>query len=162
MQRAFTFEARDEADTAALGASLAAALPRRAVVALNGPLGAGKTRLVQAVADGLGVDPRDVDSPPFVLVQEHQGRTAVFHFDAYRIRDEAEFWELGPQEYFSTPGVSFVEWAERVPGCLPAERLEITIDVTGPTSRRFVIAAKGVDFEEVLARLAAWAVNRVG
>ena len=158
----FTFEARDEADTAALGACLAAALPRRAVLALNGPLGAGKTRLAQAVAGGLGVDPRDVVSPTFVLLQEHQGRTAVFHFDAYRIRDEHEFWDLGPQEYFSTPGVSLVEWAERVPGCLPAERLEITIEVTGPTSRRFVIAAKGGEFEEVLVRLETWAEDRVG
>src|SRR5258708_415483 len=99
MKPDFAFDARDENDTAALGAALAAVLPRCCVVALNGPLGAGKTRLAQAVADGLGVDPRDVVSPTFVLVQEHMGRTAVFHFDAYRIRDEHEFWELGPQEY---------------------------------------------------------------
>ncbi|HUY31841.1 MAG TPA: tRNA (adenosine(37)-N6)-threonylcarbamoyltransferase complex ATPase subunit type 1 TsaE [Pirellulales bacterium] len=156
MKPDFIFEARDEADTAALGAALAAALPRRAVVALNGTLGAGKTRLAQAIAAGLGIDPREVVSPTFVLVQEHHGRTDLFHFDAYRIRDEAEFWELGSEEYFAGPGVSLVEWAERVPGCLPVERLEITIHVTGTTSRRFVMVAGGDEFDDVVARLAAW------
>jgi tRNA threonylcarbamoyladenosine biosynthesis protein TsaE len=160
MKPTFTFDACDESGTAALGAALAAALPERAVVALNGELGAGKTRLAQAVAAALGVDPRDVVSPTFMLVQEYHGRRAVFHFDAYRLRDEAEFWELGSQEYFAVPGVSLVEWAERVPGCLPEERIEIAIEVTGGTSRRFKITATGGENEAVVARLAAWNEER--
>jgi tRNA threonylcarbamoyladenosine biosynthesis protein TsaE len=156
----FTFDARHEDDTVALGAAVADALPDHAVVALNGTLGAGKTRLVQALAAALGVDPRDVVSPTFVLVQEYRGRRPIFHFDAYRVQDENEFWELGAGDYFSQPGVSLVEWAERVPGCMPSERLEISIEVTAPTSRRFVITAFGTQYHAVIDRLTAWAQKR--
>jgi tRNA threonylcarbamoyladenosine biosynthesis protein TsaE len=150
----FKFDAQNEADTWALGTALAEALPERAVVALVGMLGAGKTRLVQAVAAALDINPRDVVSPTFVLVQEYHGRRDVFHFDAYRLRNEAEFWELGSQEYFARPGVSFVEWADRVPGCLPEERLSISIEICGPMLRRFQIKATGSAYEAVVERLA--------
>src|SRR5690242_19678637 len=117
----FSYEARDEQETARFGEALAAALPERAVIALNGTLGAGKTRLVQSMAAALGVDRREVISPTFVLVQEYQGRRPVYHFDAYRLAGADEFWSLGPDEYFAAPGVSVIEWAERVAACLPAE-----------------------------------------
>ena len=61
-------------------------------------------------------------SPTFVLVNEYRGRLPIYHFDAYRLRDEDEFIELGPEEYFESDGVTFVEWADRVADCLPAER----------------------------------------
>jgi tRNA threonylcarbamoyladenosine biosynthesis protein TsaE len=146
-------ETHDEQGTARFGAALAAVLPERAVIALNGPLGAGKTRLVQGLAEGLGVDRREVVSPTFVLVQEYYGRKPVFHFDAYRLRNDEEFWALGPEEYFSSPGVVVIEWAERVAGCLPAERLEIEIEVVGPTERRFHCRAIGASYQMALDRL---------
>jgi tRNA threonylcarbamoyladenosine biosynthesis protein TsaE len=149
----FRYEVLDEQGTARFGEALAAALPERALIALNGPLGAGKTRLVQALAAALGVDRRAVVSPTFVLVQEYQGRRPVYHFDAYRLRGEEEFWSLGPEEYFSAPGVSVIEWAERVAGCLPAERLEIAIEVMGATERRFDCQAFGAAYEPVIERL---------
>ena len=67
---AWTFDADDEAATDMLGVALARCLPRPAVVALCGTLGAGKTRLVRAMARGLGIDPEVVTSPTFVLVHE--------------------------------------------------------------------------------------------
>jgi tRNA threonylcarbamoyladenosine biosynthesis protein TsaE len=135
-------ELEDEAATEQLGAALAEVLPGGTVVALVGTLGAGKTRLVQATAAALGV-PRDaVTSPTFVLVNEYpQGRLPVFHFDTYRLRDDDEFLELGPDEYFESDGLTFVEWADRVADLLPVERLEITLEVTGETTRRATIAA---------------------
>ena len=139
----FVYESASEADTAALGAALAGVLPDGTTVALCGTLGAGKTRLVQAVAGGCGVDPRDVVSPTFVLVHEYHGRRPVYHFDAYRVRDEDEFLELGPEEYCEGPGLVLVEWADRVAGCLPDERIEIHIQVAGPEARQFEIAAVG-------------------
>src|SRR5438552_539445 len=123
MNDALTFEAQSESETVALGAALAAALPANAVVALYGILGAGKTRFVQAAAAALGVEPREVVSPTFVLVQEYQGRMPVYHFDAYRLGGNDEFRDLGADDYFASPGVSFVEWADRVEEGLPAERL---------------------------------------
>jgi tRNA threonylcarbamoyladenosine biosynthesis protein TsaE len=153
----FRYEAHGEQGTARFGEALAAALPERAAIALNGPLGAGKTRLVQSLAAALGVDRRAVVSPTFVLVQEYRGRRPVYHFDAYRLRGEEEFWALGAEEYFAAPGVCVIEWAERVAGCLPAERLEIAIDVAGPTDRRFNCQAFGPIYESVIDRLRLWA-----
>ncbi|OHB78888.1 MAG: tRNA (adenosine(37)-N6)-threonylcarbamoyltransferase complex ATPase subunit type 1 TsaE [Planctomycetes bacterium RBG_16_64_12] len=148
-----TYEAQDEAATAALGKALAESLPDGSVVALCGTLGAGKTRLVQAIAEQSGVDRRDVVSPTFVLIHEYHGRRPIYHLDAYRLRDEDEFLDLGPEEYFETDGLTLVEWADRIPGCLPAERLEIYVEVTGPESRRFEIAGLGTRYAAVVERL---------
>jgi tRNA threonylcarbamoyladenosine biosynthesis protein TsaE len=150
----FTYHASNESGTAALGHALAELLPDGTVVALCGTLGAGKTRLVQAVAVGCGLDPRDVVSPTFVLIHEHHGRRDLYHLDAYRIRDNDEFEALGPEEYFESNGVTLVEWADRVAGSLPAERLEIRIEVTGQQSRRFEIAATGQRYAAVVRQLA--------
>jgi tRNA threonylcarbamoyladenosine biosynthesis protein TsaE len=150
----FTYDASDEAATAVLGAALAEVLPDGTTVALCGTLGAGKTRLVQAIAAGAGIDRRQVVSPTFVLVQEYHGRRAIYHIDAYRLRDEDEFQELGPEEYFDGPGLTLVEWADRVENCLPRERIEIHIAVTGPQSRRFEVQAVGPRYADTLRRLA--------
>lgn len=151
----YTFTATDESATAMLGRRLADILPPGAVIALCGPLGAGKTRLVQAVAEAAGVDPKHVLSPTFVLIHEYRGRLPIYHFDAYRLRDEDEFLQLGPEEYFDGSGWSFVEWADRVAACLPRERLEIQIEPTGATSRRFEITAIGERYEPLVAALAS-------
>ena len=147
------FNAADEAATAALGHALAGVLPSGTTVALLGTLGAGKTRLVQAIAEGLGVNRRDVVSPTFVLIQEYRGRRMIYHIDAYRLRDDDEFQQLGPDEYFEGDGLVLIEWADRVEGSLPREYIEIRIEVTGSESRRFQIRAIGGRYEEVLRRL---------
>src|SRR5215472_873007 len=96
-----TVDLPDLAATQALGRRLGEVLFPGAVVALVGQLGAGKTHLVRAVAEGLGVpDSRVVTSPTFVLIQEYQGRLSVYHFDAYRLRGSGEFGDLGAHEYF--------------------------------------------------------------
>ena len=133
------YEATSEAQTERLGAALAAELSPGAVVALFGTLGAGKTRLVQAIATVLGVPADEATSPTFVLINEYHGRLPIYHFDAYRLRDDDEFLELGPDEYFEGDGVTFVEWADRVQRCLPAERLEIECEAIGETARRFTL-----------------------
>jgi tRNA threonylcarbamoyladenosine biosynthesis protein TsaE len=149
----FTFESAGESATDRLGAALAAALPPGTTVALIGTLGAGKTRLVQAIAAGLGVAREDVVSPTFVLCQRYDGKTTIHHFDAYRLRDEDEFRELGALELMETAGLTLIEWADRVADCLPDERIEIQIEVTGLTTRRFTIRAIGDRSRGVPARL---------
>lgn len=136
----FTFVAQSEADTDRLGVLLAEALPPGTVVALVGTLGAGKTRLVQAVAAALGVPRDEVTSPTFVLVNEYsKGRVPIYHFDAYRLRDEDEFNELGPEEYFEGDGLTFVEWADRVTDSMPRDCVRIEIEVTGDQSRQMTV-----------------------
>jgi tRNA threonylcarbamoyladenosine biosynthesis protein TsaE len=149
----FIYNSADESATAALGAALAEVLPAGTTVALCGTLGAGKTRLVQAIAEALGVERRNVTSPTFVLIQEYHGRRAVYHIDAYRIRDEDEFESLGVDEYFESAGLVLIEWADRVPRCLPSDRIEIHIEVTGMRSRRFEIAAVGQRYAAVIEQL---------
>jgi tRNA threonylcarbamoyladenosine biosynthesis protein TsaE len=144
----------DLAVTQAFGRRLGQQLWPGAVIALVGELGAGKTQLARAIAEGLDIaDSRAVTSPTFVLVQEYAARLPIYHFDAYRLRTEAEFAELGVHEYFDSGGVCLIEWADRVPGCLPAEHLRITLTLTGETSRRAVVEGKGEEYEKLMARL---------
>jgi tRNA threonylcarbamoyladenosine biosynthesis protein TsaE len=136
--------AEDLAATTRLGRRLGELLFPGAVVALIGPLGAGKTHFVRAVAGGLGIaDSRAVTSPTFVLVQEYSARLPIFHFDAYRLRTAAEFADLGVHEYFDDNGVCLIEWADRVEECLPTEHLRITLRATGEQSRQFAVEGRG-------------------
>jgi tRNA threonylcarbamoyladenosine biosynthesis protein TsaE len=155
MAETWTTDVDDLAATTALGRELGALLFPGAVVALVGPLGAGKTHLVRAVAEGLGADGRVVSSPTFVLIQEYDARLPVYHFDAYRLRDPGEFLDLGAHEYFEGDGVCLVEWADRVTACLPAERLHIALEITGETSRLLTFEARGERYADLLRRLRA-------
>ena len=151
-----TLDIPDLAATEAFGHRLGALLFPGAVVALVGQLGAGKTHLTRAVAEGLGVrNPAAVTSPTFVLIQEYPARLPVYHFDAYRLSGPREFAELGVEEYFGGDGVCLVEWADRVAATLPAEHLRVDIHVLDENRRRFELTATGPRYEAVLAALAS-------
>src|SRR5262245_48204892 len=128
-------ELASEEDTARLGRALADLLKPGVVIGLVGPLGAGKTRLVRAIAEALGVDPQAISSPTFVLIQEYDGRLPVYHFDAYRLPAPEAFEDLGVADYWDSGGVSLVEWADRVTELLPGDCWTITLCPTGPTAR---------------------------
>jgi tRNA threonylcarbamoyladenosine biosynthesis protein TsaE len=150
----FTFEIPDRDATLAFGRRLAKLVFPGAVVALVGPLGAGKTHLVRALAAGLGIaDSRVVTSPTFVLIQEYEARLPIYHFDAYRLRTAAEFSDLGVHEYFEGKGVCVVEWADRVQACLPDQFLKISILPTGETTRRIVVESHGDKHASILEGL---------
>lgn len=141
--RPFSFLSNCEADTDIFGHQLADVLPNGSVVALVGTLGAGKTRLVKAIAKANGCSEHSVSSPTFVLIHEYTGGIRpIFHVDAYRIQSESEFLRLGIEEYFETDGLTFIEWADRFPNVLPPEYVEIQIDVLGETERRFNVIPK--------------------
>ena len=151
----FTFNAQNEADTARLAAALAGVLPAGTVIGLIGTLGAGKTRLVDSLATTLGTRPGTVTSPTFVLVNEYRGgRLPIYHFDTFRLKSDDEFLDLGPDEYFDADGLTFVEWADRVTPLLPAERLEISFEVTGETSRQITLQGTTPRMEELVDRVA--------
>jgi tRNA threonylcarbamoyladenosine biosynthesis protein TsaE len=149
-----TLNLKSEQDTERLGKALAELLPPGTVVGLIGTLGAGKTRLVQAVATALGVPEGGVTSPTFVLVNEYRGgRIPLYHFDTYRLKDDDEFLELGPEEYFDSDGISFVEWADRVEHLLPDDWLEIAIEVTGETTRRVAVVGGSLALDQAIEPL---------
>jgi tRNA threonylcarbamoyladenosine biosynthesis protein TsaE len=127
-----------------------------AVVALVGPLGAGKTHLVRAIARGLGItDERLVSSPTFVLLQEYPARLPIYHFDTYRLAGEQAFRDLGVGEYFEGEGVCLVEWADRVPACLPREHLRVVLSITGETARRACLEGVGERYREMVEKCRA-------
>ena len=152
--KTITLDIASEADTERLGAALAESLPRGATVCLSGTLGAGKTRLVQAVAAALGVPRPSVVSPTFTLCNEYPGDPGIAHLDLYRIADEDELLELGIEEYFAAPTLTFIEWADRFPDVMPPERWDVSIEFTATASRRVTITAHGSEHEAALERLA--------
>jgi tRNA threonylcarbamoyladenosine biosynthesis protein TsaE len=113
------------------------------VIALSGPLAAGKTTFVQGLASGLGVPAeRHVASPSFALVNEHPGRIDLVHVDFYRIRSPAELPELGLEETYER-AVTAIEWAERFPESLPADALHLTLAAEEGTTRLLHARASG-------------------
>jgi tRNA threonylcarbamoyladenosine biosynthesis protein TsaE len=149
----YSFVAENLADTDRLGQALAEVLPDGTVVALCGTLGAGKTRLVKAIAAGCGIPSEEVVSPTFILCQEYRGRRTLFHLDAYRLRSTEEFRQLGVDELFRSPALVLIEWADRVEGALPAERVEIRIEVGADERRRFEIIGRGERLADVTRKL---------
>jgi len=131
---------RSVEETQRLAARLAPLLSPGDVLCLFGDLGAGKTCFTKGLVAGLGGDPDECTSPTFVLMQIHRGRLPVYHFDAYRLHAARELIDLGSDEILSADGVSVIEWADRVPEALPADRLEIHFAVAGLAARalRFV------------------------
>jgi len=146
-------------ETRRFGEALGAALRRGvgveaspATLALAGPLGAGKTCLVQGLAVGLGVS-GSVRSPTFTLIHEHRGPIPLFHVDLYRL-EAAELESLGLEEVIDSPGVTAIEWPERAAGVLPREHLMIEFRFGPAASARCLrLIPRGARYERLVAAL---------
>jgi tRNA threonylcarbamoyladenosine biosynthesis protein TsaE len=129
------FQTRNEGETIELGREIAARLPTRAVVLLIGNLGAGKTTLAKGIVSGLGAaEPEDVTSPTFTLIHEYGAR--VYHVDLYRLDRPEEVARLGLEEIFDRDAVVLIEWGERFPQLMPADRIEIRLEAGSADERR--------------------------
>jgi tRNA threonylcarbamoyladenosine biosynthesis protein TsaE len=133
------FRTDSEEETVALGARLAQeVLPRRGVVLLIGNLGAGKTTLAKGIVSGRGAArPEEVSSPTFTLIHEYSDPVRVYHVDLYRLEEAGQAARLGLEELFERDALVLIEWGERFPELLPADRVEIRIERTGGDQRRF-------------------------
>ena len=141
----FSIDCCDEAATDRLGARIAECVIEGLVIELNGQLGAGKTRLVRAICQALGIDTAQVNSPTFVLLQLYtDGRIPVAHFDTYRLGDIDEFLAIGADEFTnSNDWLCLIEWADRVADCLPDDRLRINISATSADARHVIFTNTG-------------------
>jgi len=146
-------DAATAAETQAIAERLGRLLAAGDVLALVGPLGAGKTTFVQGLARGLDVPPeRHVASPTFALVNEHPGRVPLVHADLYRIEHERELAELGLIDAFDRAAVA-IEWLDRFPDAAPADRLQITIDFAPADARRLTFTPQGPRAAAIVAAL---------
>ena len=146
----YVFDSDSVDATKRLGRRLGSRAEPDTVVALIGPLGAGKTQLAKGVATGLGVtDERLVTSPTFVIVREHAARLRLYHVDAYRV-SSPELAAIGFDEICTAGGVVLVEWADRVDDLLDDDHLTITIEPTGPDQRRLTCRAAGPRSQRLL------------
>jgi tRNA threonylcarbamoyladenosine biosynthesis protein TsaE len=114
-------------ETERFGQDLVRHLRRGDIVLLRGDLGTGKTTLVKGVARALGVDPRSVTSPTFVLMHYYEGRWPLYHFDLYRLEDPAAVESVEYDEFFYGDGLSLVEWPERLGARLPPNYVKVDL-----------------------------------
>lgn len=127
---------KNESETAAFGIELGKRACPGTVIALTGDLGAGKTTLTKAIAQGLGISDM-ITSPTFNIVKEYDGgRLPLYHFDVYRIGDTDEMYELGYEEYFYGNGVCVVEWADLIEDLLPENAVRIQLEYGGEEGER--------------------------
>ena len=124
----------------ALGERLARELPRRGVVLLIGNLGAGKTTLAKGIVRGRGAAERDdVSSPTFTLIHEYGADSRVYHIDLYRLEEARQVATLGLDEIFDREALVLIEWGERFPQLMPAERTEIYLRTAGNDEREIEV-----------------------
>lgn len=150
-----TVETYAAEQTQVLGAQVARLLADGDVLALSGDLGAGKTTFIQGLARGLGInDP--VTSPTFVLINRYrtpQGRT-LHHADCYRLQHAPlEMWDAGLGDLMNGNDLMVIEWADRVPGLLPSEYLEIHFEYVDENRRRLTFHAHGAHYNTLLGTL---------
>ena len=92
------------------------------VYAFYGEMGAGKTTFINALCKELGVETDITSSPSFAIINEYRSDTTaelIYHFDCYRLENEAEAQDIGAEDYFDCGALCFIEWPERIEGLLP-------------------------------------------
>ena len=140
-------------ETVTLGRRLGGCLRAGDVIALVGPLGAGKTCLVKGAVSGLGLqDTRRVVSPTYLMVKEYEARLHVYLVDAYRLSGPTDLLDLGFDEMCGAGGAVLVEWADRVSAAIPEDHLRITLEPAGETQRRIFLEAFGERSAALVAR----------
>lgn len=152
-RESLTLVSHSVSETRQLGAFLSQLLEGQEVICLEGELGTGKTTLIQAIGDALGVS-EAITSPTFTLVNEYYSRTGtLYHVDLYRLDSIGEIVQAGIDGFFYADGICVIEWAEKARGILPAECLYIMLKHEGEEQRSISIQAKGQRYCQLLRRL---------
>ena len=151
----YTHLSKSPAATLSLGVRIGEGLGPGSIIALTGELGCGKTLLTQGICTGLGVPPRQVNSPTFIFVNEYSGRVPVFHMDLYLTGLEASALDSGLADYLhrAREGVLIIEWAERIEDILPDDRLTIRFAVVSARQRRLEFVAATGKFRRLFEEL---------
>ena len=136
-------------ETMDMGFKLGTLLESGDIVCLSGNLGTGKTAFTNGIAAALGISGY-ITSPTFTIFNEYKGNLPLYHFDAYRIADPEEMFEIGFEEYIDSNGVVIIEWPERINDILPDSFIwvEIKKDLSkGTDTRNIFITFKGERYQ---------------
>lgn len=114
-------------DTYEVASEIAKKIGPSDTICLFGDLGAGKTTFVKGLVKSFGVAPEQVSSPTFVYLNIYQGPVSFYHFDLYRLKDEAAFLSMGFDEYLDQEGIKCIEWSEKIASILPSNVIKITL-----------------------------------
>ncbi|MCL2373990.1 MAG: tRNA (adenosine(37)-N6)-threonylcarbamoyltransferase complex ATPase subunit type 1 TsaE [Treponema sp.] len=141
-------------ETFSLGESFASLLTKGSIVALGGPLGAGKTCFAQGIAKGLGLA-EAVTSPTYPIICEYEiflpavappaapATAVLYHIDAYRLNGSEDFTAIGGDDIILSDGISLIEWSERIEDSIPPESLRVDIEISKDNKRQIRIYRKG-------------------
>ena len=130
-------------ETFAIGKRFASLLEKGSVVALKGPLGAGKTCFTKGLAEGLGIA-EEVTSPTYTIVSEYEAvisgkKIPVYHIDAYRLRGNDDFSAIGGEEIVYGEGISIIEWSDRISAFIPGEAIRVDFELIGDNERQICV-----------------------
>lgn len=129
-------------ETFDLGRKIGESTSGAAIFLLKGDLGAGKTLFAKGVAAGLGIDPRDVTSPTFTLINVYEGRLRMYHVDLYRLDTDAS-QGIGLEEVFEEEAITLIEWAERL-GYTPRGAIQVEFEYLSDTERKIKVDSLSV------------------
>ncbi len=152
---AAVFKSNGPEQTIKFGRQLGQLLYAGDIIGLCGDLGSGKTQLVKGIASGLEIDPEDISSPSFILVNEifsHPRGFHLFHIDLYRLEEDDPFLDEELWEYLEGDGVCAVEWFERLRQN-PPQFLHIKISVDSYQQRKLYFTGKGARFSQLVEQL---------
>jgi tRNA threonylcarbamoyladenosine biosynthesis protein TsaE len=136
MQYPSTIKTNNQEESAKLASDFMSGCKIGDRIILNGELGSGKTFFVKSALSSLGI--AEVNSPSFAIVNEYFKDFHIYHFDFYRLKNSAELFDIGWQDYLNDDeSIIFIEWGNRLPSILPSERIEIYIEMIGETEREF-------------------------
>ena len=136
-----------------LGQQLGMQLTSGDCIALMGDLGGGKTWFTKGVAMGLDIGPEWVVSPTFTLVNEYRGRYQLFHIDLYRLTNKTEIIALDLESYLSGEGIVVIEWADRWPGELPEETIQVEFRMVDEHTRELRFSGSHLRAKELVGTL---------
>jgi len=136
-----------------LGQQLGIQLISGDIIALIGDLGGGKTWFTKGVAMGLEIDPNNIVSPTFTIVNEYRGKQQIFHIDLYRLKNKTEILDLDLEDYFSREGLIVIEWADRWPGELPEKKIQVGLKIIDEHTREIEFSGDHHRPQEIIVAL---------
>lgn len=128
--------------TFSFGRQLGQLLKEGSILCLIGDLGAGKTLLVQGIAQGLGLN-EEITSPTFTVMNVYEGTIPVYHFDLYRLESPEQLLDIGFDEYTNAGGIAIIEWPDKFPDYMPDGYLRLELIKTGDNDRLIKVSSQG-------------------